>query len=252
MVRLSRNEKQTYWLNSRAQMWPSGLTLAMTLTLNFQGQIWNLLYLSQKRSDCHKTKKQTYWLNSKASNVTIRFDLGHDLDLCILKVKRDLDLWPHTWPWPWIFMVKFWNSCISGWVGRLTLHKGGGSRSFMTMTMTIWWPRSGAWIYQIVTGVTSVVGVPSTHLVFSSNINGWSDWCEAKRKCIGWILGIIYKYKTECLGCHCDLQQHMSCFSQVFVYGFFKVRYKRAWCFYIVGALLFCDNMQTHLGASVR
>ena len=39
MVRLPRNEKQTYRLNSRAQMWPSSLTLAMTLTLNFQGQI---------------------------------------------------------------------------------------------------------------------------------------------------------------------------------------------------------------------
>ena len=39
MVRLPRNEKQTYWLNSGAQMWPAGLTLAMTLTLNFQGQI---------------------------------------------------------------------------------------------------------------------------------------------------------------------------------------------------------------------
>ena len=39
LVRLPRNEKQTYRLNSRAQMWPSGLTLAMTLTLNFQGQI---------------------------------------------------------------------------------------------------------------------------------------------------------------------------------------------------------------------
>ena len=21
---------------------------------------------------------------------------------------------PHSWPWPWIFKVKFWNSCISG------------------------------------------------------------------------------------------------------------------------------------------
>ena len=39
MVWLPRNKKQTYRLNSRAQMWPSGLTLAMTLTLNFQGQI---------------------------------------------------------------------------------------------------------------------------------------------------------------------------------------------------------------------
>ena len=104
-------------------------------------------------------------LNSRASNVTIRFDLDHNLDLLIFKVKHDLDLWPHTWPWPWIFLVKFWNSCISEWEGRLTLHKGGGSRSFMTMTMTIWRPRSDVWIYQIVTGVTSVVGVPSTHLV---------------------------------------------------------------------------------------
>ena len=65
---------------------------------------------------------------------------------------------------PLIIMVKFWNSCISEWEGRLTLHKGGGSRSFMTMT--IWCPRSGVWVYQIVTGVTSVVGMPSTHLVF--------------------------------------------------------------------------------------
>ena len=34
-------------------------------------------------------------------------------------------------------MVKFWNSCISEWEGWLTLHKRSGSRSFMTMTMTI-------------------------------------------------------------------------------------------------------------------
>ena len=87
--------------------------------------------------------------------------------LWMLKVKCDLDLWPHTWPWPWIFKVNFWNSCISEWEGWLTLHKGGGSRSFMTMTVTIWWPRSGVWIYQIVTGL-SVVGVPSTD---SSSLN---------------------------------------------------------------------------------
>ena len=55
MVRLPRNEKQTYRLNSKAQMRPSGLTLAMTLTLHFQGQIWNLL----------RNEKQTYGLNSR-------------------------------------------------------------------------------------------------------------------------------------------------------------------------------------------
>ena len=187
MVRLPRNEKQTCRLNSRAQMWPSGLTLAMTLTLNFQGQIWNLSYLSQKWSNCQERKanisielqglkcdhqvwpwpwpwpwifkvnygisyisaisgpiatkrKANISIELQASNVTNGFDPDHNLNLWNLKVKRDLDLWPHTWPWPWIFMVKFWNSSISKWEGRLTLHKGCGSRSFMTMT-----------IYQIVT-----------------------------------------------------------------------------------------------------
>ena len=200
MVRMPRNEKQTYRLNSRAQMWPSGLTLTMTLTKIFQGQIWNLLYISQKWSDCHETKsKHTDWtlglkcdhrvwpwpwpwpwifkvkyricyisakngpiatkrkanisIELQASNVTNGFDLDHNLEFWRSNVTLTFN---HTqWPRPWIFMVKFWYSCISEWEGRLTSHKGGGSRSFMTMTMTIWWPRSGVWIYQIVTGVTS-------------------------------------------------------------------------------------------------
>ena len=72
------NEKQTYWLKFRLKMWPSRLTLAMTLTLNFQGQIWNLLYLNQKWSICHKTK-------SKYINRTpgLKFDQ-----------------WIWLWPWP--------------------------------------------------------------------------------------------------------------------------------------------------------
>ena len=200
----------------------------MTLTYIFQGQIWNLLYLSQKWSDCHETKsKHIDWtlglkcdhrvwpwpwpwpwifkvkyricyISAKSgpiatkqkgniliellgSNVSIGFDLGHDLDLEFsrsnmefpisqpkvvwlprnekqtYRLKSRPQMWPmglnltfefwrlnvtlsfdHTWPWPWIFMVKFWNSCISEWEGRLTLHKGGGSGSFMTMIMTIW------------------------------------------------------------------------------------------------------------------
>ena len=85
-----------------------------------------------------------------------------------------------AWCWPRIIMVKFWKSCISGWEGRLTLNKGGGSRSFMTMTMTIWWQRSGVRIYRIVTGVTSDVCVPSTHLVFKQIlvIDGWGISCK--------------------------------------------------------------------------
>ena len=59
----------------------------MTLTLNFQGQIWNLLYLSQKWSDCHETK-------SKHINWTV-------------SLKCDHWIWPWLWPWPWIFNVKY-------------------------------------------------------------------------------------------------------------------------------------------------
>ena len=117
MVRLPRNEKQTYRLKSRPQMWPMGLNLTITLTFEF----WR-------------------------SNLTLTFDHTHDLD--------------HGFSWSNFEIAVSQN-------GRADWHctKGVGSRSFMTMIMTIWWPRSGVWIYQIVTGVTSVVGVPSTHLV---------------------------------------------------------------------------------------
>ena len=37
-------------------MWPPVLTLAMTLTLNFQGQIWTSLYLSQNGPIAKKQK----------------------------------------------------------------------------------------------------------------------------------------------------------------------------------------------------
>ena len=162
MVRLPRNKKQIYGLNFRPQMWPSDLTLAITLTFNFQGRIWNLLYLNQKWSNFHETKsKYIDWIPG-------------------LKCDQWVWLWSWPWPlnfqgqmWPWpltthmtltmdFFMVKLWNSCISEWE-VLTLNKGGGSRSFMAVT--IWWPRSGVRIYQLVTGVTSDVSVPSTHLV---------------------------------------------------------------------------------------
>ena len=118
-----------------------------------------------------RKEKQTYRLNSRPqmwpmgltltialtfefwrSNVTFTFDHTHDLD--------------HGFSWS---NFEIAVSHESEWEGRLTLHKGGGSRSFMTMTMTIWWPRSGVWIYQLVTGVTSVIGVPSTHLVVLYN-----------------------------------------------------------------------------------
>ena len=87
MVRLPWNEEQTYRFNSRPQMWPSGLTLAMTMTLNFQGQIWNWLYLCQKWSDCHEKKSEH-----------IDWTLG---------LKCNHQIWPWSWPWPWFFKVKY-------------------------------------------------------------------------------------------------------------------------------------------------
>ena len=96
MVRLPRNEKQTYRLNPGTQMRPSDLTLAITLTLgitltlNFQSQVWNLLYLNEKWSDCYETKSKIS-IELQASNVTNGFDLDHDLDIWIFKVKCNLD-----------------------------------------------------------------------------------------------------------------------------------------------------------------
>ena len=90
MVQLPQNEKQTYQLKSRPQMGPWDLTSAMTLTLNFQGQICNLLYLNPKWSDGHKTKTSIS-IELQASNVTNGLDLGHDLDIWVFKVKCDLD-----------------------------------------------------------------------------------------------------------------------------------------------------------------
>ena len=100
MVQLPRNEKQTYRLNCMPQMWPLDLTLAMTLTLEIQGQIWNLLYLNQKWSDFHEMKsKHIDWM----------WPL----------------VWPWPWHWPWNFKVKFWNSCISGIRGTIDIEQEG-------------------------------------------------------------------------------------------------------------------------------
>ena len=112
MVLLLRNKKQTYRLNFRPQMWLSGLTLSMTMTLNFQGQIWNLLYLSQRWSDCHEMKSKLIdWiLDLKCDQWVWPWTWPWPW---IFKVKCDFHLWPHVWPWPCILMVKFWNSCIS-------------------------------------------------------------------------------------------------------------------------------------------
>ena len=162
----SKHIDRTQGLNCDQQVWPRLWPWPWIFKVKYR-----ICYISAKNGPIATKQKTNISIELQASNVTNGFDLDHDFDLWILKVKCDLDLWPHTWPWPWIFMVKFRNSCISEWEGRLTLLKGGCSRLFMTMTLNIWWQRSGVWIYQIVTGVTSVVGVPSTHLVIAWNLS---------------------------------------------------------------------------------
>ena len=98
-------------------MWPSGLTLAMNLTLNFRGKkIWNFLYLCQKWPDCHETK-------SKHINWT----LGR---------KCDHQIWPWPWPWPWIFKVKYRICYISTKNGPIATKKANISIEHQASNVT--------------------------------------------------------------------------------------------------------------------
>ena len=100
----------------------------------FKGQTLNWVYLMNGWSNCRET---------------IRRCIGR-----ILGKPCDLDLWLHPWPWPLIFKVKSQDSCISRIVIWLIWNKKKAnqldtwlivtwderdvSRSFMTMTMTLW------------------------------------------------------------------------------------------------------------------
>ena len=143
----------------------------VTLTLNFQGQTWNLLYLSQKWSDCHETKsKHIDWIQG---------------------LKCDHGVWPWPWPWPWLFKVKYGICYISVKNGPIaTKQKANILIELKALNVTMGFDlghdldldfsrsnmefaisqskvirRSGVRIYKIMTGVTFDVGVPSTHLV---------------------------------------------------------------------------------------
>ena len=215
MVRLPRNEKQTHRLNSRLQMWPLGLTLAMTLTLNFQGQISNWLYLSQKWCDCHETK-------SKHIDWTLGFKCDHRV-------------WPWPWPWPWIFKVKYRIGYISAKNGAIaTKRKANISIDLKTSNVTIGFDlghdldlefsRSNA---ELAISLPEMVRLPrnekSTHqlnfrpqmwpsdltlaMTLTLNFQGqmrnwlylyqkWSDCHETKSQHISWTLGLKCDHQT--------------------------------------------------------
>ena len=104
------------------------LIFVVTLTLNFQGQIWNLLYLGQKWSNCHETKsKHIDWTLSFKSDwpwpwpwpwiFKVQFAISRPKMFWLARNKKHIDwtlslkcdhwIWPWPWPWPWIFKVKY-------------------------------------------------------------------------------------------------------------------------------------------------
>ena len=70
MVQLPWNEKQTCWLNLRPQMWPSGLSLAMSLTLKY-----GICYIPTKKVRLPRNDKQTYRMNSRPQMWPVGFTL---------------------------------------------------------------------------------------------------------------------------------------------------------------------------------
>ena len=177
--------------------------------------MWNLLYLSQKWCDCHKTKnKHIDWCQGLKCDhrvwpwlwpwpwifkvkCGIYYSSPQKWSDChetksrhidwTLGLKSDHQIWSWPSPWPWIFKVKYGVCYISTKSGPIATKRKAkyrlnsrpqmwpmGLTLTMTLTfefsrsnviLTIWWPRSGITIYQIGTGLTSDVGVPSTHLV---------------------------------------------------------------------------------------
>ena len=161
MVRLPRNEKQTHRQNSRPQMWPSGLTLAMTLTLNFQGQIWNWLYLSQKWCDCHETiSKHISWSQG---------------------LKCDHRVWPWPWPWPWIFKVKYGIGHISAKNGPIATKRKATYRLNSRPQM---WPSD------LILAMTLTLNFQGQMWNLLYLNQKWSDCHETKSKHIYWTLGL--------------------------------------------------------------
>ena len=103
----------------RATLWLSTVTSPMTLTLDFEGQFLKNLLLRNGMPNWHGTKGMwVAWM----------------LDPCY-----DFQLWPHPWPLPRIFNVKFWNS--SSFDLDPEFSSGCGLGTFLS-----WWPPSTMWV----------------------------------------------------------------------------------------------------------
>ena len=116
-----------------------------------------------------------------ASNVTIGFDLGHDLNPEFWRSNMDFAIsydkmvrlprnekwkyrlntrpqmchrfWPWSWPWPYLFKVKVFNNSVSQeWQGRLMLNEKEVDRLLAEPTMWPWLlttPKPWPWISKV-------------------------------------------------------------------------------------------------------
>ena len=101
----------------------STFTSPMTLTLDFQGQILEMLYLRNGMADCHGTKGM--WVDRM-------------LDLCC-------DFQRSPQPWLWIFKAKFLSSYIEQCEGPSTSNERNMSWLGVMPTM---WPTAMAFILE--------------------------------------------------------------------------------------------------------
>ena len=90
MVRLPRNKsKHIDWplgLKCDHQIWPWLWPWPWIFKAKY-----GICYISTKRSPIATKRKASILIELQASNVTNGFDLGHDLDIWIFKVKCELD-----------------------------------------------------------------------------------------------------------------------------------------------------------------
>ena len=181
------------------------------MTLTFQGQIWNLLYLNQKWHNCHETKKQTYRLNCRhqmwppgltlvlliltlnfqcqiwnllyisAKNGSIATKQNKNIDW-ILGIKCDHRVWPWPWPWLWNFKVKYGLCYISAKTVRLPWNKKQTYRS--NFRHQVW---SAQWFDL---GHDIDLEFSRSNIDFAISQPKWSDCHETKIKPIDWMLSI--------------------------------------------------------------
>ena len=117
MVWLPRNEKQTYRLNCRAQMWPAGLTLAWPWPWIFKVK-YGICYISSKNGPI---------VTERRTNISIELQ----------GLKCDHQVWPWPWPWPWVFKVIYVISYISARHGPIaTKRKANISTELQALNVT--------------------------------------------------------------------------------------------------------------------